>query len=78
VACLTDRWPPEITRRCVAEYLRARWPAKPPANFGHRLDAARFYMLLRVLGVAPNWPTKYEYVRRLKQLHGFAEERGLI
>jgi hypothetical protein len=55
VVCLTDKWPPDISRACVAAYSATRWPERPPADVERRFDLARVYWDFRWLGDRPEW-----------------------
>ena len=76
LATLTEGWPPEVSRQFELEYLRARWPAGPPAGFQRNLDLARVYMQLRWLGDDdPKWTGN---MTRWKRLHAASKRLQLI
>ena len=56
LASLTNGWHDEVISACEEAYLRARWPAGPPANHRVVLGAARVHLLCRLLGEAQGWP----------------------
>ncbi|MBI2821049.1 MAG: phosphotransferase [Acidobacteria bacterium] len=77
LASLTNGWHPEAVRRCVSEYKRARWPDKPPREFSRTLDAARLFVLFRLLGEARDWPDAGTRAWRFRQLRSVARRLGL-
>ena len=50
LACLTDRWPEQIARRCETRYQETRWQDLSSEGFHQRLQIARIYTQLRWLG----------------------------
>jgi hypothetical protein len=77
-ASLTERWPAEIVERCRIEYLNARWPAGPPADFEPKLDVARLYWRFRWLGERADWTTEEKSRWRFADLHSLGTRLGLI
>jgi aminoglycoside phosphotransferase (APT) family kinase protein len=77
LASLTERWPEQTVRHCIAEYQRIR-PGHPRGSFGPRLDAARIYLLLRWLGEHRALTANPDTVWRLDQLRQSGERLGLI
>lgn len=78
LAALTEEWGPEVERRCVAAYRRARWPEGAPANFARGLDAARLYLVLRWLGDHPLSTRDGDVQTYFEQLRPAGERLGLI
>lgn len=78
LASLTQGWHPEVLRAAEEAYCLARWPDGPPATFGTTLAAARVFVLLRLLGEAPDWPTRQERDARVERLRPLAERLKLI
>jgi thiamine kinase-like enzyme len=77
-ASLTERWPSTTVERCRAEYLSARWPDGPPADFDQKLDVAKLYWRFRWLGERPDWTTEEKSRWRFGQLRTIGERLGLI
>jgi len=50
LASLTHSWVSPVVKRCVREYVRARWPGGEPEYFREVFELARTYMSLRWLG----------------------------
>jgi len=78
LASLTQGWHPEVLQASEEAYCLARWPGGPPATFSTTLAAARVFVLLRLLGEAPGWPTRRERNARVERLRPLAERLGLI
>lgn len=78
LASLTERWSSTIVERCRAEYLSARWPDGPPADFDQKLDVAKLYWRFRWLGERPDWTTEEKSRWRFDQLRTIGERLGLI
>ena len=78
LACLTTGWHDEMIALCVKSYCRARWPRGAPRAFDRRFNAARLYVLFRLLGEAPGWPDKGNRTWRLDLLRAAGERMGLI
>jgi hypothetical protein len=83
LASLTEGWPDDIVRRCVQEYVRARWPAGEPVGFAERLLAARTYLHLRWLGDSPEFAEATFFLRhtnrkRFELLKLMAERLGIL
>jgi Ser/Thr protein kinase RdoA (MazF antagonist) len=81
LATLTERWPEEVTRACLAIYARAR--GVDPERLARGLAAARLYLAVHWLGFArdpsdPEWGFSAEGGRRLGELRRDAETLGLL
>jgi hypothetical protein len=50
LASLTMGWPAAQAAECTGAYVANRFHGRAPANFAARLDAARLYLCLRMLG----------------------------
>ena len=78
LACLTNGWPDEMIEQWVRAYTEARWPSGAPRTFERRFDAARLYVLFRLLGEAPEWAEPEMRAWRLDLLRAAGERMGLI
>ena len=78
LASLTDRWPEDVVRHAVAEYRRARWPRRSPADFERVLDVARLYLCFRYMGIGRDWLTDEKRRWRFDAAHALSERLGLI
>ncbi len=78
LASLIERWPAAVVERCEAEYLSARWPDGPPADFAQRLDLAKLYWRFRWLGERPDWTREEKSRWRFGELRVIGERLGLI
>jgi ATP-binding cassette subfamily B protein len=73
---LTERWDDALEREYCDEYVRARWPAGPPADWESRRLAARAYLQVRFLGDAGSWKHGRDW--RLDLLHNASGDLGLL
>ena len=78
LASLTNGWPDDVSMGCAQHYQQARWPAGAPADFPQTLDAARLFVLFRLLGEAPKWPDAAARRWRLTLLRSVGERMGLL
>jgi aminoglycoside phosphotransferase (APT) family kinase protein len=78
LACLTNGWHEELIEECERAYSEARWPHGAPRAFKKRLNAARLYVLFRLLGEARGWPDAETRAWRLDLLRAEGERIGLI
>ncbi len=78
LATLSNGWDQEMVEECEREYCRARWPDGTPADFKQRLDTARVFVLLRLLGEAPGWPDEETRQWHFELLKTAGERSGLI
>jgi hypothetical protein len=79
LAALTEgRRPSEEVRACETAYSRARWGARPPQDFGRRLDAAQLYLQFRWLGDRHEWTTHARAEWRFRELRRLGERLGLL
>ena len=78
LASLTNGWPAEVSEECAQCYQQGRWPGGSPADFPRTLDAARLFVLFRLLGEAPDWPDVGTRRWRLRLLQSAGERMGLL
>lgn len=78
LASLTNGWPVEVSEECEQRYQQSRWPGGSPADFQQTLDAARLFVLFRLLGEAPDWPDAGTRRWRLRLLQSAGERMGLL
>jgi hypothetical protein len=78
LASLTNGWPDAVSMECEQRYQQSRWPAGAPSDFPQTLDAARLFVLFRLLGEAPNWPDAAARRWRLTLLQRAGERMGLL
>jgi aminoglycoside phosphotransferase (APT) family kinase protein len=77
LATLTDGWPADMAQEFEREYQRARWPQGAPRDFLRALEAARVYVHLRWLSLAPDVATAARHQWRFKKLRLLAEGMGI-
>lgn len=77
LATLTHDWHDEVVQAAADAYVRARWPAGAPSDFGARFEAARMFVIFRLLGEAPGWPDRSMRRWRVELLRQSAERIGL-
>jgi len=78
VVCLTDKWPPEYSERCLAAYVDERFGADRPSDWDSRVDRARLYLNFRWLGDRPEWTGLDKVGPRFEQLRAAAERLELL
>ncbi len=78
LASLTDGWPPEVVRRCVAVYRGVRWTEGCPRGHSARLLAARVYLHCRWLSRAAEKGKLSGSNARLRRLGELAGELEAI
>jgi aminoglycoside phosphotransferase (APT) family kinase protein len=78
LAALTQKWPADISRQCIEEYSKARWPEGVPANFDAVLDAARYHLVFRWLGDRPRWTSGARAEWSFAQLGELAAKLGIL
>ena len=78
LASLMLGWHDEVVQVAEDAYRRARWPEGAPASFPETLEAARIYVLLRLLGEARGWPNRPTRRWRVDLLRQSAERLGLL
>lgn len=78
LASLTVGWHEEVVQAAEAAYCRARWPGGTPGSFQGTLEAARIYVLLRLLGEARGWPDRSTRRWRVDLLRQSADRLGLL
>ena len=78
LATLTDRWSEDITRQCVLEYRRARWPEGAPEDCERAWLMASLYLQFRWLGDRREWTRHESNLWRFEALRLSGERLGLI
>jgi aminoglycoside phosphotransferase (APT) family kinase protein len=78
LACLTYRWPANITQWCELEYQRSRWPQGSPDDFETVLTAARLVLYLDEIRNLPNWAARSERLAFSQEMRSLGERLGLI
>jgi hypothetical protein len=78
LAALIEGWQPSITKLCIAEYLRSRWPRGAPPDIRRNITVARIYWHLRWLGENPSWTKGKKRRWRVAELRRNGEQLGLI
>jgi hypothetical protein len=78
LASVTNGWQDEVVLAAEDAYCRARWPDGAPASFPGTLEAARIYVLMRLLGEARGWPNRATRRWRVDLLRQSAERLGLL
>lgn len=76
LACLTEGWSRRVSRECERAYRAARWPHGAPKGFQRRLQAARFYVLLRWAGEPSAWYARDGRDYYTEQLRATGERLG--
>jgi thiamine kinase-like enzyme len=78
LACLTFRWPANITQQCKLEYQRSRWPEGSPEDFETVLSTSRLVLYLNEIRSLPGWRDRSEYLAFSQEMHSLGERLGLI
>jgi Phosphotransferase enzyme family len=78
LACLTYRWPANITQCCELEYQKNRWPQGSPDDFETVLNAARLTLYLDETRNVPNWTDRGERLTFSQEMRSLGERLGLI
>ena len=78
LASLTNGWHDEVVQAAEAAYCRARWPGGAPSSFPETLEAARIYVLLRLLGDGRGLPDRSTRRWRVELVRQSAERLGLL
>jgi hypothetical protein len=73
LATLTLGRSAEATALIEDAYVRARWPDGVDDGHAARLFLARIFLLLRLVGVAPDWPDPRRFRRRARLLQQLLE-----
>jgi hypothetical protein len=78
LACLTYRWPTDVTECCELEYQRSRWPQGSPDDFEDIVNTARLALYFDDIRNVANWTDSGERLTFSKEMRCLGERMELI